>query len=450
LVAAPPAAVKALALCSAAHKMAFLGGAGAALKGFTNAQQTAYQNALQDRYAKMQQQQNEAQAARDAAEQAYRDAESKRLEQQQTAQNHALGLDADGKPLPPPVLPPALSQVIPNQKSFKPGTIPKVGSPEYAAYRAEQLRSLAIWAANNGRPDLAKTYSDQATGASYDAQRIGSAAVSRAKVPEIYSQRDYNEARAAAEKDLPARAREIAKGHDQASLDRAAQQVNSREWIAKLNDGTRRDLAQYNAQARFAIAQLAGAYHLTGVDEQTATQRAIADYKGGVQRYLQSVRPYSGLDVVPGGDGTQMPAGVASPGGGTTVNVNMPPFPGAVPNNGGLQPPGANAGGGGGAGPTAQNAAKVLADARAAMGQGASPHAIRARLNEMMQRNEITGYQRDQIVRQLGIMQQATPVAPPPVKTPGGIAPLVPGSPVIPPPRQTSQVGGPASPFPVG
>jgi hypothetical protein len=409
----------------------------------------AYSNALNDRYAKMQQQQNEAENTLNQKRIEQIDAENKRLEAEAIATNRARGLDANGNPLPSPKLPPGLSQVIPNQKSFKPGTIPKVGSPEYAAYRAEQLRSLAIWAAKNGRPDLAKTYSDQASGASLDAQRTASAAVSQAKIPELYSQRDYNEARATAEKDLPARAREIAKGHDQASIDRAAQAVTSREWIAKLNDGTRRDLAQYNGQARWAIAQLAGAIHLTGVDEQNATQRAIAEYKGGVQRYLQSVKPYSGLDVVPAGDASTMPGGVAAPGSGTTVNVNLPPFPGSLTTDGLQKPPGADTGGGGG--PTAQNATKVLNDAKVAMGQGASPHAIRARLNEMMQLNQITGYQRDQIVRQLGIMQQQPPpVAPPPVKPPSGFAPLVPGAPKLPPPRQTSQVGGPASPFPVG
>ena len=83
------------------------------------------------------------------------------------------------------------------------------------------------------------------------------------------------EAQTRAMNDLPARAREIARGHDAAALTRAGMLMANSRY-----------LAQYNYGARWNLAQLAGAYRLQGYDENNAARAAIADYEGQIRVQL--------------------------------------------------------------------------------------------------------------------------------------------------------------------
>jgi hypothetical protein len=83
------------------------------------------------------------------------------------------------------------------------------------------------------------------------------------------------EAQTKAMNDLPARAREIAAGHDAATLQRASMQMANSQALAR-----------YNYGARWNLAQLAGAYRLQGYDENNAARAAIADYEGQIRVQL--------------------------------------------------------------------------------------------------------------------------------------------------------------------
>lgn len=367
--------------------------------GYGRGRDAAFQRGLEK------QQQTDSEKAQ-AAQQAYDDAqianERKRLSQDQSYQNAQLrgsGVDAQGNLIP---LPPIAGQAV---------TPPPVNA------KPEQMMAYYDALANRARDAFQKTgdprYNTLATGYDTAGQKYAAGLYALSGV-DLREQGTIplDQARTFAERDLPARARTIAAGHDAAALQRATLQVNSREWIAKLNDSTRRDLASFNAQARYTIAQLAGAYHLRGIDEQTATQLGIADYRGQVQQYLQQERPYSSLDTVPQAPSAGFP----------TLNINVggagggaiPAFPGGpgVPGTGGgLQPPAITTAPGTVGAADNQVIQSSIVSAKAAMAKGATPHQIRQRLNEAMQAGQITGAQRDQIVRQLGIMQQAAPPA---------------------------------------
>ena len=121
------------------------------------------------------------------------------------------------------------------------------------------------------------------------------------------------EAQTRAMNDLPARAREIARGHDAAALTRAGMLMANSRY-----------LAQYNYGARWNLAQLAGAYRLQGYDENNAARAAIADYEGAIKVQLGNQTSQTSqydADVRSGAAGAQPPAPVGSP---TDITINVP------------------------------------------------------------------------------------------------------------------------------
>jgi hypothetical protein len=120
---------------------------------------------------------------------------------------------------------------------------------------------------------------------------------------------------------LPARVREVAQGHDASRIRAAAMQIQSRS-----------DLAQYNYQTRWNLAQLAGAYHIQGNDETNSVKMAIAYLNGRVQVYTHQIAPGTGImnptmnpqDPTAGG-----PPAVQQPQGyyGSPINIYTSPPP---------------------------------------------------------------------------------------------------------------------------
>ncbi|MDB5094139.1 MAG: hypothetical protein JWO85_2240 [Candidatus Eremiobacteraeota bacterium] len=128
-------------------------------------------------------------------------------------------------------------------------------------------------------------------------------------------------AQAKATADLPARARAIAAGHDQAAWQRATAQINSRA-----------EIAQYNGVLRTNLAQLAGAYHLQGMDYAAATRAAVDQYNQLQSDYRQQMTPAAQLTRDPNAPAPQMPQLQYPPA--PTINYNLAPLPmlpGATP-----------------------------------------------------------------------------------------------------------------------
>lgn len=86
------------------------------------------------------------------------------------------------------------------------------------------------------------------------------------------------------QKTLPARALQIAGMNNSTRLQVEASRIANSQY-----------LATYNGNLRIGLAQLAGAYHIQGLNDEDATRRAIADYNGSVQAYRVQMNPEQSL-----------------------------------------------------------------------------------------------------------------------------------------------------------
>lgn len=183
------------------------------------------------------------------------------------------------------------------------------------ADKASYLQKRQTAALQAGDTDVAKSSQDAINGIALGTQREASAAFTGgARTRNVDSATAVNQhrlglidAQAAAARDLPARVREVAAGHDAASLQRAELQISSRK-----------ELAIYSAGVRAQLIPLAAAYRLQGIDETNSTRLAIADFNGRVQVYRSQTDPRRELLS----DGTQPPA--VDP---TTAGIPTPAYP---------------------------------------------------------------------------------------------------------------------------
>lgn len=292
------------------------------LSGVGRAKQTAADQTLRSR--EVEQQHEDRQQQLDQQKQEFDETHSynqAQLEMQRSKfamDTRASGIDPNtGQPLPPPVLPKQLTQIVPLNKG-------RGGAPGPQDNANHDL-ALADYYDSIGRPDLAAERRQTATQYGLGAQRMAAAGLSGArttetlegKLPLDRSQATLDDAKAAAERDLPARAREIAAGHDQGAWQRASAQIASHQLIAG-----------YQGQTRVYLAQLGGAFMLKGKGADEAARAAIADYNGRVRGYLAKQKAQAALP-------TDAQTGTSQP-------FPTLPQPAATPvtiNPGGLQPP---------------------------------------------------------------------------------------------------------------
>ena len=411
------------------------------------------------------------------------------------ARNRENGLDPNGNPLPAPKWTGQAAQERPNNKTKGgPATI----DDQINLHLARMAQAYA--AGNSYIGDLEKGQAEALIAKkTTDTKDLK---ITEGDIPLAQARAQQQMASAAELRDRPSRLREIAKGHDDAAIARATAEIQgrwavalannaSRESIAsnrdatsranaagrdatsranntannqraiqlgELTDATKRDIAQYQGQDRIAVAQIAGAYRLTGLSIEDATKKAIAEYRERSAYYRQAMKPVNPTYVAPGmgappagstdayGGMPQFPAGGGAAGAGPTINYYFGPGGPGGPQQNPVMPdsrpssptrPQGNAGG------NDPVVAQKVQGARNAMKAGLSAQAIREQLGGMVQRKEITPQQATEIARQLNL-----PIQPPPVPQPGvPLGPLAPGGLTLPPPRQTSQAGGPASPF---
>ena len=369
------------------------------------ARQQSYENSLEQQRLKQESDYNQAELGlqRDEA------AQNKMAAQ---AKMRAGGFDPATGQYSPLAIPKALQQVIPGNKGHAPAT----NSPEYWSALAAHETQLAQTYRAAGRTDEADSHAANARDAALNATSLANSTFTAgAKTQETLSQSDLARARASAERDLPARAREIARGHDQASLQRAAAQAQAAWNRAELSATTRESVAQYQGTTRYAVAQLAGAYMLTGKNAEDATRAAIADFQQKEMNYRQATRPVSGLDVLPPGYANaqeptlQSPAVVnnyiGGPGGGLPELQPLQPAPWMKQGNTGIR--------GGGTKPQQLDASTVLKNAYSHLKAGSSPHAIREALQDYVTRGVLDGATAQQIETQLGIGGSQAPARPP-------------------------------------
>jgi hypothetical protein len=210
-----------------------------------------------------------------------------------------------------------------------------------------------------------------------------------------------------AENDLPQRARDIARGHDQ------------NQWnIASARMANSQSLAQYNYGARWNLAQLAGAYRFQTTNDQDAVRLAIAYYNGQVQSYKTQMNPEQAL-LNPG---YQAPSGEPpAPQTGSTTNVYVQPGgfnpgppppvpkPGQVPVYKGQSRDPKTGLPYAPATPPVQPVApmKVLNDAKQKLAQGWTPAQIDKGLQQLVQAHRLDPRAATQIEIQLGLKTAA-------------------------------------------
>jgi len=387
-----------------------LGFLGARDRAKADASQASFQNALATRQVSDQ----ESQAK---ADEAYRQQELAFQQQQIAAQNQAAGRGPDGQLLPPLAIPKSLSQIIPNNH----GVLPDFGTQQQA--KVEHFQNMAALAIQQGRRDLADFYQGQARDAALNANSLANAGyTSGIRTALGQSQIDVNQQRAELLKaqtnaawDLPQRQRDIATGHDAAATQRARLAIQSRQ-----------EIAQYSGAVREWVTTVAMQRYLQNGDAQRATQMAIAELNDRTRVYLQKTNPKSVLldpnSSVDASDPTLQPPQPGAPV--FNYNVTLPSFPSfpgggsgapsaTTPQTGGAQQPVPAA-----SDPTIT---KYVSFAKQALAAKKTPHDIRATLNQLVARGEITQQQAQTIEQQVG----AQPLQPLPLGGMRGVlAPL--------------------------
>ena len=182
-----------------------------------------------------------------------------------------------------------------------PGGFGKLTPEQQIAYLNQRLNAAQAAGDDTVAEQTRKWISDL----SLQTQRFANAAyTSGAKTSLTNAQADKEHAEAYAIRDLPARAREIAAGHDQAAWQRETARI-----------AASRDLAQYNGNVRMALAQYAGAQRVAGMEYNSAVRAAIDQYNQGMETYRAQTSARNAL-LNP-----QAAAGATQPG------FGMPPAP---------------------------------------------------------------------------------------------------------------------------
>jgi len=236
-----------------------------------------------------------------------------------------------------------------------------------------------------GDSETATATQHEMDGIALGTQRESTATLNtQGRLPEAKAHVGLYEAQAAAARDLPARARQIAAGHDAASLARATVEANNRT-----------ELAHYQGNVRVGLAQLTAAYHLQGMNYEAATKTAIDQFNQDSQTYRQQTSARNALLDPSAAAGAVQPQLImpSSP----SITVNVPQGGGSlIGPNGELTPAaqtylrsllrgGGNASGGGGGGGAGAQPAQVTSEvqrAQAAIKNGADPVKVRALLRQ--------------------------------------------------------------------
>jgi hypothetical protein len=349
------------------------------------------------------------------------------------------GLDPNTlQPIPLAPLPASVTQILPHNRGFGDVAGSKTGevSPETttAHYRdvASQYMQQYARTGNINAKNAADFYQKMADQTALQTSRFGSAALSTARVGTEAAHAEYYRAAAVAARDLPARARAIAAGHDKAAWDRATAQINSHQLIA-----------QYSGQTRMWVAQLAGAYMVAGRKEDEAARMAVAELNDKTRIYLQRTNPRSTLLDPNAAAGAQDPtlAPLTVPGSTTTNNYygtgGAPGFPGAQPPLDTGAKPGSNVrplvvppk-------PPVPKAGKLTVPAAVAIGRaqlaaGSKPAQIHQYLQEAVSAGALSPADAQEVERQLdmqpgGLFSQGVSLAPPPIQRAGGSQAAVP------------------------
>jgi hypothetical protein len=344
------------------------------LGGLSGGAAPAFAQARQDAQNRAQYQAALAEQIREANQQNTLSQQQLALQQQQAAaQNRTQGLDAQGNPLPGLNVPKDLSEIVTGNKGK--------GAPTADDYVQYYLKLSAL-ALAQGRPDLEQMYNQIASSWGLGVERTSSAQVNvQGKLPLLQAQ-------AAAERDLPQRAREIAGANNAAKLQAVAEQIASRQ-----------ELAQYGAQERFALAQYAGALHLQGLEVGAAIAQAKETYDAQVKNYLQQTSPQAEVLNPQGAGGVSMPSYPP-----ININVTEPNAPQAPP-VGGIQPlPVTGSGRGGGAQPVRKlSANEAMQTAVKALGSGMPKATVLAQLKEAVSKGAIDRSVATQIETELGL-----------------------------------------------
>lgn len=348
--------------------MSFMTSLGNLAEGFVQGEQVKDQRAYQQALLKQQQEQSDEQKKLDAA----------------TLRNQ--GVDpATGQPLPFNV-PKSLSQIIPGN-----GGNAQPTADDYVKH----YLGLAAEAVRQNRPDLAQEYSTIAQQWGLGAERSATAQYT------LEGRLPLAQAQAAAERDLPQRAREIAGENNSARLEIEAQRLKNSQL-----------LAQYNEQSRYAIAQLAGAYHIQGIQDQDAIRQAVAEYQAQTRQYMQGTSPQAQILNPQGAAALGAQGMPAFPS--ITINTGqpggLPPLPVPPWQSGGAQPPSVQ--------PKNQTEPKgfyqpqqVLKLADEALKAGTPPAQIKTRLDEMVKKGEVDAATARQVETMLHIPLSPLPVA---------------------------------------
>jgi hypothetical protein len=222
--------------------MALLTALAAAYGGYGQGRQQAVQNKL------AQQQEADYQAQTEIEKQRAQQEQQKfNVEQQQAGYDPVTGK----------LLPLSAKGYVAISPGDDEATISKKSWQNYAiATQQGDAAGIARWGGFVGKGTPSQAY-----------QQVTGGNVNVAKVKLI-------DAQAAAERDLPARARQIAAGHNAAQIQAAGMRYRSAIQVAGMND-----------QTKIAVANLAGAYRLQGVNDQDSVRMAIADYQGQVSMY---------------------------------------------------------------------------------------------------------------------------------------------------------------------
>jgi len=363
-----------------------------------------YGQGKQQKYQDQLAQQQQEQEATYQSEQT--EIERERLAQearQLAATNRQYGLDENGNPIPLPVPQGGAPKPIPLPVGQKgaPATADQMAN--YYADVAAQNLQLFHDTGDARYLDAAKEYDQLSQAKGY--LNVAKAGEATARASEAPSRIQLNLARAQAARTAQQTAIKIAQGHDAASIQRAALSTQGAAWRAQLSANTRKAVAQYDRQSQWAIAQLAGAYHLQGINAEDATKQAIADFEGQVKTNIANARPYPDTDTAPP-EATVPPFQALPP---ININVGTPGFAGALPplpvpplvappaktGTAGTQPSG------GGASPVEFKA--YLNFAQNAVKRNWTAHDIRQRLNDLVTQGKLSAQQARQIEQQTSL-----------------------------------------------
>jgi hypothetical protein len=230
--------------------------------------------------------------------------ERRRVDDATIAQNAATaGIDPVTGQVRRVAIPPSLQQIVPHNrgKTLDPITT--------ATARVNHFTDLATTARQQGALQDADFYAAAARDAALNLGTLESAAykagpqtdLARANINFLDARTVTEQQRPAllkaqtlALRDLPARARQIAAGHDAASLQRAMMEIQNRT-----------ELAHFNANVRVGIAHLAAAYRVSGQDVSNAIRLGIADMTNSTKLYLAQTDPHR---LILGGGDPSAPA----------------------------------------------------------------------------------------------------------------------------------------------